>query len=72
MKIEGGATTMTRLAAYASCSRLAWTAPAAEIAAQVDTADASSAPSLTSAPNTPPPSREQEYRHKGPTLAEIT
>ena len=48
---------MTRLAVYASCSRLACTAPAAAIAAlmpQIDTADDSSARSRSSSPSRPP------------------
>ena len=56
-KIEGRANTTTRLAVYASCSRLAWTAPAAAIAAlmpQIDTADDSSARSRSSRPSRPP------------------
>lgn len=56
-KIDGSAKTITSDAAYASCSRWACTAPAAAIAAlipQIDTAEASSARSLSSMPSRPP------------------
>ncbi len=56
-KIDGSANAITSDAAYASCSFFACTAPAAAIAAltpQIDTADASSARSLSSRPSRPP------------------
>lgn len=63
-KIDGRANRMTRLAAYASCSFLACTAPAALIAAltpQIDTALASSARSLVvHAETSAEPPREPE------------